>query len=91
LADETAAIGAATKERNLELYLLGTIDSSQMKNPKIWIADTAATVHMTSYASVLENVRSTKPEIITMGNGSTETVNKVANVTGIINNNGAKA
>jgi hypothetical protein len=90
-ADETAAFGAATKERNLEEYLLGTIDSSQMNNPDIWIADTAATVHMTSYANGLENVRNIKPEMITMGNGSTETVNKVADVTGVIKNNGAKA
>jgi hypothetical protein len=91
LADETAASGAATKERNLEEYLLGTINSSQMDNPNIWIADTAATVNMTSYANGLENVRNTRPEMITMGNGSTETVNKVADVTGVINNNGAKA
>jgi hypothetical protein len=89
--DETAAFGAATKERNLEEYLLGTIDASQMDNPDIWIADTAATVHMTSYASGLENMRNTTPELITMGNASTETVNKVADVTGVINNNGAKA
>jgi hypothetical protein len=34
-ADETAALGAATKERNLEEYLLGTIDTSQIKNPDI--------------------------------------------------------
>jgi hypothetical protein len=45
-----------------------------MNNPNIWIADTAATVHMTSYASGLENVRNTKPELITMGNGSNETM-----------------
>jgi hypothetical protein len=46
---------------------------------------------MTSYVSGLENVRNTAPELITMGNGSTEVVDKVADVSGVINNNGAKA
>jgi hypothetical protein len=90
-ADETAALGAATKERNLEEYMLGTIDRSQINNPDIWIDDTAATVYMSSYVSGLKNVRNTEPELVTMVNGSTEVVDKVADVAGVINNNEAKA
>ena len=65
-----------------EEYLLGTIDADLINSPDIWIADTAATVHMTPYRTGLENIKKTKAEAITMGNGSTETVTEVADVTG---------
>jgi hypothetical protein len=36
--------------KNLEGYLLGTLDSSDViNNQELWIADSAATVHMAPY------------------------------------------
>ena len=46
---------------------------------------------MTSYKNGLENVKNIKPKLITMGNGSAEIVDKIADVVRTINNNGTKA
>jgi hypothetical protein len=83
---EAAAVGIdKTVTRDIsEEYLLGTMDTDQINSPDIWIADTAATVHMTPYRMGLENIKKTDGEAITMGNGSTETVTEVADVTGEI-------
>jgi hypothetical protein len=46
---------------------------------------------MISYISGLKNVRNNESELISMVNCSTEVVDKVSDVAGVINNNGAKA
>jgi hypothetical protein len=57
---EKAAAGIDNM-KTLEEYLLGTLDSSDMiNNQELWIADSAATVHMTPYQNGLENIKKIK-------------------------------
>jgi hypothetical protein len=86
--EDTAALGAVSEEKRLREYLLRSMDNNPLNNPEIWIANTAAPVHMTSYTNYLENVRVVEPESITTGNGSAKIINKIADVVGTINNNG---
>jgi hypothetical protein len=55
---------------NLQEYLLGTMDSSNVINDQnLWIADSAATVHMTPYQNGLKNFKKVDDiGMITMGN-----------------------
>jgi Reverse transcriptase (RNA-dependent DNA polymerase)/Zinc knuckle len=71
---------------NLQEYLLGTTDNEDMMNdPDIWIADTAATVHMTSHRQGLVNLRKVNDgDNITMGNGTQEKIEEIADVIGSV-------
>jgi hypothetical protein len=74
---ETANINQdVSSDSNVEL-LLSTVDQEMLthtehKNlltePSIWIGDTAATVHMTSYANGMTNIKEVRGGI-TVGNG----------------------
>ena len=81
---ESAAF-TVDKEASKE-YLLGVTDCNDMLNdPEIWIADTAATVHMSSHRKGLENIKKlTRIDTITMGNGTQESVQETADVVGCI-------
>ena len=87
--NETAALGVYQNDKNeLNEYLLSSIDNEVINGPDLWIADTAATVHMTPYRDGLQNLKRIESEPITMGNGSTEMANEVAEVVGTINQDG---
>ena len=54
-----------------------------LDDPNVWIADTAATVHMTPYRNGISNVRkATGADSITMGNGNQEKAAEVADIVG---------
>ena len=82
---EKAAAGIDNM-KTLEEYLLGTLDSSDMiNNQELWIADSAATVHMTPYQNGLENIKKVKDKgTITMGDGTKEQITETADVIGTI-------
>jgi hypothetical protein len=71
---------------NLQEYLLGTMDNSDViNNQNLWIADLAATVHMTPYQNGLKNIKKVDDiGTITMGNGTKEQITEVADVLGTI-------
>jgi Reverse transcriptase (RNA-dependent DNA polymerase) len=86
---EEAAIAADT---DLQEYLLGLSDQVCVENdPNIWIADTAATVHMTPHRIGMTNVRKIENgDVITMGNGTQERVQEIADIEGIVCNKNKK-
>ena len=56
-----------------------------LKDPNVWIADTAATVHSTPCTIGLKNVReATQCEAITMGNGAKEQASMVGDLPGML-------
>jgi hypothetical protein len=58
-------------------------DQRILQDPNIWIADTAATVHTTPYATGMHTVKqATKEDSITVGDGTHVRATRVANVTG---------
>jgi hypothetical protein len=71
---------------NLQEYLLGMTNNEDMMNdPDIWIADTAATVHMTSHRQGLVNLQKVNDgDSITMGNGIQEKIEEIADVIGSV-------
>jgi hypothetical protein len=71
---------------NLQEYLLGTLDNSDMINDQdLWIADSAATVHMTLHQNRLKNIKKVNNiGTITIGNGTKEQITEVADVIGTI-------
>ena len=82
---EEAAAGIDNDNaNNMEEYLLGTFDQDEICNdPNLWIADTAATIHMTSHRIGLTNIRRAEDVgTITMGNGTQEEVMEVADIIG---------
>ena len=86
---ENAAVGI-DKEANSDIneYLLGSIDLSVLNDDDIWIADTAATVHMTPHRERLESIRNITAKTITMGNGTTEEVTESGDLFGEIKSKG---
>jgi hypothetical protein len=64
---------------NLQEYLLRILDNSNMINDHdLWIADLAATVHMTPYRHGLKNIKKVDNiGTITMGNGTKEQITEV--------------
>jgi hypothetical protein len=71
---------------NLQEYLFGTLDNSNMiNNQDLWIANLAATVHMTPYQNGVKNIKKVdNTGSITMGNGTKEQITEVADVLGTI-------
>jgi hypothetical protein len=71
---------------NLHEYLLGTLDNDDVIcDPNLWIADTAATVHMTSHCQGLTNLRKiTNAGMINMGNSTQEKIEETADIVGTI-------
>ena len=68
-------------------FLLGALtfpeETGLLDDPNVWIADTAATVHMTPYRTGTSNVRkATGADSITMGNGNQEKAAEVADIVG---------
>jgi hypothetical protein len=61
---------------NLQEYLLGTLEYSDMINDQdLWIADSAATVHMAPYQNGIKNIK--KVDFIgrkRIGNGTKEQI-----------------
>jgi hypothetical protein len=86
--DESGEKAAAMIDdvNNLQEYLLGTMDNSDViNNQNLWIADLAATVHMTPYRNGLKNIKKVDNiGTITMGNGTKERITEVADVLGTI-------
>jgi hypothetical protein len=77
-------VGAAA-EVGLEI-LLGMTDSTDKNQPDIWIADSAATVHMAPHKEGLINLRSMKQgSYITMGNGKVEEFKLMGDLVGSVN------
>jgi Zinc knuckle len=86
--DESSEKAAAmiNDVNNLQEYLLGTLDNSNMINDQdLWIADLEATVHMTPYQNGLNNIKKVDNiGTITIGNGTMEQITDVADVLGTI-------
>ena len=60
-------------------------DVGFLNDPNVWIADTAATVHMTPHRTGLTNIRKAKAsDSITMGNGKEESALEIADIVGTI-------
>ena len=60
-------------------------DQSFLSDPNVWIADTAATVHTTPHFHGAVNKRdATSEDSITVGNGSSETAAKIADIPGVV-------
>ena len=60
-------------------------DQSFLSDPNVWIADTAATVHTTPHSQGAVNKRdATREDSITVGNGSSESASKIADIPGIM-------
>jgi hypothetical protein len=71
VSNKTGAVGV--DEKNKDEYLLSTTDKNGLEDPELWIADTAATVHMTPHENILSNIKTQSLEdVITMGNGNQE-------------------
>ena len=65
--------------------MFGVSDCNILSDPEIWIADTAATVHMLLHSKGLDNIKKIKRiDTITMGNGTQESVQEIADVIGHI-------
>ena len=78
---------SAMDGRNKAEFLLCTLtfpeETGLLDDPNVWIADTAATLHMTPYLSGITNVRkATVTNSITMGNGNQEYAAEVADLVG---------
>jgi hypothetical protein len=60
-------------------------DSKLLLDPNIWIADTAASVHMTAHQQGLMNIRTaTNDETIMMGNGNSELATVIGTLPGTV-------
>jgi hypothetical protein len=79
---------AMDQQGKVEYLLCGLTfpnDNKILLDPNIWIADTAATVHMTAHRNGLTDVRNaTDGEKITMGNGNEETATEIGHLPGIV-------
>jgi hypothetical protein len=53
-------------------------------DPNVWIADTAASVHMTAHKQGMTNLRPASSEKITMGNGVSETTSEIGTLPGTV-------
>ena len=75
----------------LLLYSAGAKEKHAVSDPNIWIADTAATVHMTPHKAGITNLRkATHLDTITMGNGTSETATAIGDVHGEIREQNGK-
>jgi hypothetical protein len=92
LEKRSEEMAAAGMDISIQEYLLGLAENEGeglLEDPDLWIADTAATVHMTPYRSDLTNLQKLEEcNLITMGNGLQEEMKEVADVIGTISNNG---
>jgi len=85
--NEQAAAAVDTNNNDTrQEYLLGVLDKDDVINdPNLWIADTAATIHMTPYRTGVTNLRKiNNAGTITMGNGTQEEITEVGDVLGIV-------
>ena len=81
---EVGAIAEADSE-----VLLGMTDNVAVDQPDLWIADSAATVHMTPYKNGLVNLKKLKNNNhITMGNGEEEQYKVIGDLIGEVQFNG---
>jgi hypothetical protein len=82
---EKAAAGI-DNEKNVEEYLLGTLDCSDVINDQdLWIADATATVLMTPCRNGLDNIKKSQQQRSNNnGNGTKEPITEIADVIGTI-------
>jgi hypothetical protein len=87
---ETAATGV---DGGTQEFLLSAKEfENPTSDPDFWIANTAATVHMTPYRNGLVNIKKLpESDVITMGNGSQEEAKEVADVIGTIHHQGKQS
>ena len=85
---ETGASAVDGHGPKIEFLLCGMSfpnDVEFLNDPNVWIADTAATVHMTPHREGLTNVRkATVSDAITMGNGTAENALEIGDIIGTI-------
>ena len=78
---------SAVDWKNKTEFLMGALtfpeEQGLLEDPNVWIADTAATVHMTPHKNGISMVRTaTGADAITMGNGHQEQASQIANIVG---------
>jgi hypothetical protein len=85
--------GAAAADGNRIEFLLGNVDSGLtfpkiqkfLRDPNVWIADSAATVHSTPHDQGFRNLKKvSEDDAITVANGKTEGASKVGDLPGMI-------
>ena len=88
--NETGASAVDVGGPKIEFLLCGMTfpsDVGFLNDPNVWIADTAATIHMTPHRTGLTNIRKAKAsDSITMGNGKEESALEIADIVGTICN-----
>ena len=80
-----SAVDGGNKTEFLLCGLTFPEETGLLTDPNVWIADTAATVHMTPHKIGISNIRkATGADSITMGNGNQEKAAQLADIVGMM-------